>query len=136
MDGYELFGCQMSVIPNTEVKIETAPRIMNRVEVAILSHFIGSRETSFAPMRTATPVNTANAETIPTRTRIGEDCTANVMVIIWVLSPSSMRAMSEKLASKGRVLGGLFTRNLLLFSFRNSGMMPNTTKTMPETTCT
>ena len=94
----------MSVIPNTEVKIEIAPRIMNRIEVAILSHFIGSRETSFAPMSTATPVNTANAETIPIRTRIGEDCAANVMVIIWVLSPSSMRAMSEKLARKGMCL--------------------------------
>ena len=30
--------------------IEIAPRTMKKVEVAILSHFMGSRERSFAPM--------------------------------------------------------------------------------------
>ena len=63
----------MRVIPNIAVNMETEPKIMNKVEVAILSHFIGRRETSFAPMSTATPVNSVKAKTIPIKTRIGED---------------------------------------------------------------
>ena len=55
------------------LRIEIAPRTIKRAEVAISSHFMGSRERSFAPMNTAAPVSNANAETIPTRTGIGED---------------------------------------------------------------
>ena len=86
------------------LKIENAPKARKRVEVPILSHFAGSLETSFAPMNTAAPVSSAKAESIPISTGIGEDCAANVMVKIWVLSPSSMSAMSEKLAINGMLL--------------------------------
>ena len=55
------------------LRTEIAPKAMKRVEVPILSHFIGIRETSFAPMSTAAPVNTAKAEIVPIKTKIGED---------------------------------------------------------------
>ena len=67
---------------------------MKSVEVQLLCQFIGSRETNFASISTAAPVNSVKAETIPIRTRSGEDCAANVMVMVWVLSPNSAMSMS------------------------------------------
>jgi hypothetical protein len=70
------------LISSIPLKIEKLPRRMNKAEVPILNHFNGSRDMSFAPISTATPVNRAKANVIPNNTRIGEVSAAKVIVII------------------------------------------------------
>ncbi len=120
------------LISNMALNKEMAPKMMKSADVPFFSHFSGSRIRSFAPMRTATPVSRAKAKVIPTRTRVGDVSAANVMVMIWVLSPSSIRDMSEKQASRGKVLR-LFCNLMVFFFLGNKGIMPNRIKTTPET---
>ena len=109
---------------------------MNRVDVAILSHFAGRRETSFAPTSTASAVSNVKAESIPARTRMGWVCAANVRVRIWVLSPSSMSAISVKLAIMGMLLRFGLMKTSLVLVFLRKGSTPNATKTVPDAVCT
>ena len=120
--------------PNTAVIIEREPRMIKSADVPILSYFIGSLDTSFTTTSTATPVSNAKAIVSPTSTMSGGCSAARVMVMSWVLPPSSMRAIIEKVANRGR---WLFFLGAVSFSFlRISGTIPNTMKTAPETVWT
>ena len=57
----ELFGGKR-LIWKIPPRIEIAAKWMKSVEVQLLSQFIGSRETNFASISTAAPVNSVKAE--------------------------------------------------------------------------
>ncbi len=109
------------------------PMMMKSIDVPIFNHFSGSFVSNFAPSKTANAVNVVKAIIIPTNTKIGCVSAAKVIPRIWLLSPSSINAMSEKLVSIGK-----FAFSAILVSslpFLNHGKMPKSMKTIPEITC-
>jgi len=110
--------------------MKITPKMMKSAAVPMRRYFTGNNLMNLEPSITPIPVTRMNASIMPPKTITGEEnCVANAIDAILVLSPNSISDTNENAVNNLQCLFSLF---VFSFSLRINSSKPNSMNTKPE----